>query len=892
MFLQPSIMDQMHDSVVTMDLQGIITGSNRTTHRLYGYTADELLGKNVLMLCADENTRKIVDEIIPAVLATGEYNGESRNRTKSGGYIYVHLSVALLRDGDGKPAGMVSFSVDVTAQKLGDLALKHRDNLEQKLEEQTQNLGFMKTLMRAVERSNDVILITEAEPLDPPGPRVIYANPAFERMTGYAAEEIIGKTPRILQGPRTDPAVIKRIHNALRSWTPVREEMLNYRKDGSEFSVELSVIPVADEKGWYTHWFAIQRDMTEQHKLREELRRTNVLLRTMTESVPQLLWTADADGRREWVSERLADFVGAQVQECLGDGWVRYVHPEDREVALAKLQAHRQQRNVCTTELRLRHYTGEYVWFLKQAAPRFAADGSVFKWVGSFTAISERKTAEAALQSSEERLRLGVTVAKLALAEIDYKTGMNHLSAEAAGLFGLGQSAVAVPREAVHATFHPADVTELQIRIAACLDPRGPGWFEMDHRVVWPEDTVRWLRVRKQVFFEGEGIDRRPVRAMLAAFDVTDSKEAEAAVRHSERRFRDLAESLPQFVWVTDATGRKTYCNQRYLDYTGIATCELMDMKWHSCVHPDDRAAAAKAWDMAVQTMTAYMQEYRLRRHDGEYRHVIARAIPVRNDHGELDRWLGSTTDVHERKLAEDALRRSEKLSVVGRMASSISHEINNPLTGAMNLLYLMETNPSIDAHLRGLLQGAQVQLARVTEVTKQTLLFHRQSTRASDLHIADVLDSLVELHRPTLDAKSIKLRRRYARTEPLTVMAGEIRQALAHVLSNAVEALRARGTLWVRVRESMAYESGVTRPGVRVTIADTGRGIPEADLPRIFEAFFTTKGMNGTGLGLWVTREIVERHEGFVRVRSSVRPEAGGTVMHVFLPYRRRAGN
>jgi PAS domain S-box-containing protein len=869
----------MHASVVTTDMHGIITGSNRTTHRIFGYRADELLGKSVGIFYAEEDRHLIYEQVLPTVVRTGEYQGELRNRTSSGDYIYVHLSVALLRGDDGAPVGMVGFSVDVTSQKLGDLALKHGDNLEQKLEAQRANAGFLTTLERAVERSNDVIVITEAEPVDEPGPRIVYVNPAFER---------IGKTPRILQGPKTNRAASDRIHKALKSWQPVREEMVNYRKDGSEFCVELSIVPVADERGWYTHWFAIQRDMTEQFKLRDELRKSDVLLRTLTESVPQLLWTADADGRREWVSERFAEFVGAKAKDCLADGWVRYVHPEDRELALARLQEDRQHRRVCTTELRLRSRDGEYVWFMKQAAPRYAADGSVSKWIGSFTNISERKAAESALQGSEQRLRLGMSVAKLALADIDYTTGISHLSPEAARMFGLGHGPVSVTRDVVHATFHPEDRQELQSRIDACLNPRGPGWFEMDHRVVWPDGEVRWLRVRKQVFFEWEGLERRPVRAMLAAFDITEPKEAEATIRRSERRFRDLAESLPQFVWVTDSEGRKTYCNQRYLDYTGIPTCELMDMKWHTCVHPEDRAAAAEGWKLAVKTKTAYMQEYRLRRHDGEYRHFLARGIPVRNELGDIERWLGSTTDVHERKLAEETLRRTEKLSVVGRMASSISHEINNPLTGAMNLLYLMETNPSIDGELRELLLGAQEQLARVTELTKQTLLFHRQSTVASEVKLSETIDSLVALHRATLDAKAVQVMRSDRRTEPLTGMAGEIRQALAHVMSNAVEALQFRGRLVVRVRESRAW-AGAERLGVRITVADTGRGIAAENLPKIFDAFFTTKGLNGTGLGLWVTKDIVERHEGFVRVKSTVADGASGTVFQMFLPYRRR---
>jgi PAS domain S-box-containing protein len=144
--------------------------------------------------------------------------------------------------------------------------------------------------------------------------------------------------------------------------------------------------------------------------------------------------------------------------------------------------------------------------------------------------ITERRSAEKALRNSQARLALGMQVVGLALAEVDYVTGLYHLSAEAAHLFGFGEIAVVLPRAVVHATFHPDDRAELTARIAAALDPTGTGWFAMDHRVVWPSGEVRWLRVRKQVFFEGEGGERRPNRALIAALDITEHAETEATL--------------------------------------------------------------------------------------------------------------------------------------------------------------------------------------------------------------------------------------------------------------------------------------------------------------------------------------------------------------------------
>jgi len=257
MFIQPSMLDQMHDAIITTDMNGIVVGCNRAVSTTYGFLPEELIGQSVSVLYAEVDRHFLLDTVVPAVLDTGSFRGETRNCTRTGDYIYIHLSVALLRDADGKPSGMVGFSVDVTAQKLGDLAMRRTIEVEREFEQHKAASAGMKMLFAAVERAEDVILLTEAEPIREPGPRIVYVNQAFQKMTGYSPQEVIGKTPRILQGPKSDPAALKRIHDALSSWQPIREELINYRKDGTPFWVDLSIFPIADEKGWYMHWMAI-----------------------------------------------------------------------------------------------------------------------------------------------------------------------------------------------------------------------------------------------------------------------------------------------------------------------------------------------------------------------------------------------------------------------------------------------------------------------------------------------------------------------------------------------------------------------------------------------------------------------------------------------------------
>ncbi len=176
--------------------------------------------------------------------------------------------------------------------------------------------------------------------------------------------------------------------------------------------------------------------------------------------------------------------------------------------------------------------------------------------------ISSRVLTETAILESEARLALGAEVAGLALAEVDYNTGLNHLTVDAARLFGLPQDLLVVPREVVHASFHPDDREELNLRIAESLSPTGRGWFAMDHRVLWQNGEVHWLRVRKQVYFEGEGDERKPMRAVLALFDVTAEKNAAEIVRASGEFVRGVLDSLPDHVVVLDDLGTVLAVNQ------------------------------------------------------------------------------------------------------------------------------------------------------------------------------------------------------------------------------------------------------------------------------------------------------------------------------------------
>ncbi len=229
---------------------------------------------------------------------------------------------------------------------------------------------------------------------------------------------------------------------------------------------------------------------------------------------------------------------------------------------------------------------------------------------------------------------------------------------------------------------------------------------------------------------------------------------------------------------------------------------------------------------------------------------------------------------------SQETLRRTEKLAVAGRLAASIAHEINNPLAAITNVLYLISTAEDLAA-VRKYNTIAQEELRRVSDIANQTLRFYRSPQAPEQVDVAEVLDSALALFRSKLRTQGINISRDYAPGLTLTVSIGELRQVLVNLIANAIDAMPEGG--YIHLRAMSAHHPVRRLPGIRITVADDGKGIPCEAQPRLFEPFFTTKGTSGTGLGLWLTRDILERAGGYIRCRNHRSPH--GAVFSMWLP-------
>ena len=420
---------------------------------------------------------------------------------------------------------------------------------------------------------------------------------------------------------------------------------------------------------------------------------------------------------------------------------------------------------------------------------------------------------------------------------------------------------------------HPDDVEQMQ-QARRTATQRGEV-FQLEYRIRRASDgSYRWHLGRCVPIRNAEG---KIVRWVGTCTDIEEVKQAQARATEREVWFHTLFDTIPlsaalidvetqEFLQFNDAAANKLgYTREEFARLT-VYDIEAV----YSPVEVRCLVANRLAHD-------SFVLETKHRTKSGALRDVVVYDHLMTIDGRRVSNCVWE--DVTEQKLAETALLQSEKLASVGRMAATVAHEINNPLEAVTNCIYLAKRNPKLPPEVKEYLEIAERELQRVAHVAKQTFGFYREHSKPAKVDMHTLVEEVVELYHPKLTHKDICLSvKRYGRCSETRAIAGEIRQVISNLLTNAIDASAPKNAVKIRIRQ-------VTLNGclyTRVTVADTGAGIPATNRNRIFEPFFTTKEAVGTGLGLWVSRKIVQKHGGKIRLRSL---EGKGTVISIFLP-------
>lgn len=361
---------------------------------------------------------------------------------------------------------------------------------------------------------------------------------------------------------------------------------------------------------------------------------------------------------------------------------------------------------------------------------------------------------------------------------------------------------------------------------------------------------------------------------------------SEEQLRSSQTRLRMTQQATKSGTWEWKITTNTYYWSPEYYSLLGLRPwVEPTYQNWLGVMHPEDRDRVHLAMRHALETGKEYAEfDYRVTDSDFHTHWIRARGSILRDDDNHPILMLGVSMDITERKQSESLLIQTEKLVSAGRMAATIAHEINNPLESVTNLVFLAKNNLADTVSASGFLHTAEQELARMSHLTRQTLGFYRETAAPHKLRVSEILQELQMLYTPKLKKKDIQFELRVRSEIEIAAVGGELRQVFGNLISNSIDAVSHGGTLRVQV-SSAKNPNGQPMPGVRVTFLDDGPGILHSHRSRIFEPFFTTKKDIGTGLGLWVTRNLVEKHGGAVNLRSRTTPGKSYTAFSIFFP-------
>jgi len=609
------------------------------------------------------------------------------------------------------------------------------------------------------------------------------------------------------------------------------------------------------------------------------------------ELMPQMTWTADAEGHVLGFHPRWLELTGMSRDEALADGWIRAAHEQDRAVIQQSWARSITTGAPCDVEYRIRIADGSYRWLHVLATPWRDADGRLVGWYGTAEDITSRKEAEERLIQREAQLDLATRIAGLGIFEQDHVAGKLYWSGKMQEIHKLAPG-LEPSLAALEARLHPEDRDEVMSAVRASQDPAGIGMFNREYRIIRSDGETRWIVCRAQTFFEGEGAQRRPVRTVGAQLDVTDAKRIEMDLRAERERLRLAldASSAGAFDW--HPLTRQVQWTDGHYRLLGLepGSVPASYQLWSRHVHPADLERAKRGVREALANHRRYRDEYRIVRADGAERWVEVQGLTFQQD-GRSVRMVGVMIDVTERRLAEArlleaqaALREADRRK--DEFLATLAHELRNPLAPIRNAAQALASphlGETQSAWARQVIHRQVEHMSRllddlldVARITRGKLQIRKER-----VDFAMIVDTAVEAARPLIDARRHALVVELPARVP-TIDADPVRlaQVLSNLLTNAAKYTDPGGRI----------ELGAEVEGclLRVRVRDNGIGLTQTELATAFEMFSQSteahsRSQGGLGIGLALVKGLVRLHGGSITASSAGRGK--GSEFTVTLP-------
>ena len=808
--------------------------------------------------------------------------------------VYWTFSYSPVNDESGKPAG-VFVTCNETTSKV--LSLKSVAESERRFRDMVAQVPVGITIFRG----NNFM--------------VEMANDTYLELVDRKRETFVGR-PLFDSLPEVQEAVMPLLTNVLNTGVPyygtefpVYLNRNNSKTDISYFNFVYQ--PLRDANGSITGIVVVANEVTLQvlgkHYIAQSekqfrnvvmqspfaiaiFRGSNWIIEMANQILLQNIWRKT---ETEVIGKKLLDVFPELAQQQF---------PTLLQQVAATGKAHRENEAVAFIE------TGDgpkkfYLDF--EYAPLFDTENEVSGIMVTVNDVTERIEAKEFLKEASERLTLAVEGGSLATWDLNLQTRNIIHSPRLAEIFGHDASVVLTHIE-MRAQIHPDDVHSI---VEKAFDlALTTGIYQYEARVVHPDKSIHWIKTSGKVVFDN---NHKPLRMLGTMLDTTEQKRAEQIIEESEKKFRLLANSMPQMVWTGDPYGNLNYFNQSVFDYTGLTPQQVGESGWLAIVHPADRDENMRKWLASIQTGFEFLFEHRFRRYDGEYRWQLSRAIPQRDKNGTIQMWVGTSTDIHDRKLFTDELenqvqQRTRELKQINealiksnseleQFAYVASHDLQEPLRKIQTFASrILDTEqPNLSGKGKDYFGRMQSASKRMQQLILDLLSYSAANTaekhfEATDLNVLlqvvkEHLKELLEQKNATITATTLPV---------ISVIAFQFEQLFTNLISNALKFSVAGVAPQLHITAGIINGAATGIAGINttkdyhfITFADNGIGFEPEFSERIFQVFQRLHGKEayeGTGIGLAICKRIVENHYGFITA-SGVLNE--GATFTIYLP-------
>ncbi|KAA9035893.1 PAS domain-containing protein [Ginsengibacter hankyongi] len=787
---------------------------------------------------------------VTEIAATALFAGDDQPSTR-----YFNLSYTPFKNRSGVTEGILASGYDVTEQ----VKLKKKQE-KQVLDLQAYDLFMATPVAFALTRGPEHIMEL--------------ANTAFLELTGRNAS-IIGKSIAEIFPEIATQGYLKLLNQVLNTRETIflNESPVTFLKNGTreDMFVNMVLQPYFEDKN-IAGILSIFTEVTDQVFSRKNVEESEERLRLATETTRLGTWEfLPQTGKLTWSDECKRIYQFPLDKEVNYELFSEHIFPDDKDFAQNAIEKAMDPSGPGSydIEYRILRFTDKSVRWIRAQGKVFFYESKPVKFIGTVLDITEAKIKEEILRLNEQRLRLAVESGRLGTYELDVVNSKIIYSARLAEIFGFAPNTKKT-HEDLRNALHPDDA---HIRDEAHETAKKTGYLFYEARVLWQDKSVHWVRLNGNVVFDKLG---NALRIYGTVLDITEQKEKEKLLKESQEKFELIADAIPHMIWEIEMDGKISYINKQWMDWSGLSLDDINNGGWSSVIHPDDLEKVANGWAHAFENKVVYIGECRFKNPGGGYSWFTLKTTPVRKENGEIKLWIGTATDIHDKKIIEQ--HKDEFISMA-------SHELKTPVTTIKAYAYIAESilEAKGDEQTLAIIKKMGNQVNKLTELIEDLLditkiqqgkLVYKDSAFDINELIKEVVDDMQKT------SATHKIKMQLDATAIVNSDKDKLGQIINNFISNAIK--------YSPKADNIIVRSQLKRDGIELSVQDFGIGISKREQRNIFKQFYrvsdgTQSTFPGMGIGLFICAEIIARLGGRIWLESTVDK---GSVFYAWLPF------